>query len=112
MFLILYAPFENSTTRIAITKGSTSWVMIVKGDASETKNIVALDYPDAKSMGSSIWTYAKTTEEYGLAEEEIFNASGVEFYNLKIEYDMGGPTPFVMHGVLNDDGNKLYMKGI
>jgi hypothetical protein len=94
------------------TKGSTSWVMIVKGDTSETKNIVALDYPDAKSMGSSKWTYAKTPEEYGLAEEEIFNASGVEFYNLRIEYDMGGPTPFVMHGVLNDDGNKLYMRGI
>ena len=56
---ISYAPFENSTTHIAIIKGSTSWVMIVKGDASETKNIVALDYPDAKSMGSSIWTYAK-----------------------------------------------------
>ena len=36
----------------------------------------------------------------------------MEFYNLKIEYDMGGPTPFVMHGVLNDDGDKLYMKGI
>ena len=40
------------------TKGSTAWIMIVKGDTSETKNIVALDYPHCKSMGSSTWTYA------------------------------------------------------
>ena len=38
--------------------------MIVKGDASETKNIVALDYPDAKSMGSSTWTYAKVGHKW------------------------------------------------
>ena len=92
------------------SKGTTSWVMIVKGNLAETKSLVALDYPDAKSMGSSVWKFAQTKEEYGLAEEEISQASGMEFYNLKMEYDMGG-TPFAVYGALNEDGTKVYMRG-
>ena len=72
---------------------------------------MALDHPEVTPMGSSVWTYATTKEEYGRAEQEIINVSGIEFYNLKIEYSMGGSQPFVIYGVLNDEGTKLYKQG-
>ena len=92
------------------TKGSKSRIMMVKDDHCDTKNIVSFDYPDAKSMNSSTWYYAKSHGEFGLADAKIFEATGVKYSNLKMEYDMFGAQKIAMYGVLNDEGTKLYIK--
>ena len=104
-----YIPWKNG---FWYTKGSSSWLMDVKGDIQETKNLCALDYPDAKAMATTIWTYAKTLEEFGLADPEIFDATGVKYNNLRMEYDVGGDKKFSMYGVLNDAGTKLHVRGM
>ena len=45
------------------------------------------------------------------ADEEISNVCGSKHYNIQMEYDMGG-AKLSVHGVLNDEGTKLWMKGL
>ena len=92
------------------TENSTSWIMMVKDDQCDTKNVVALDYSDTKSRGSSTWDYAKSHGEFGLTDVKIFEATGVKYYNLKMEYNMFGQN-LKVYGVLNDEGTKLCFKG-
>ena len=94
------------------TKGSSSWLMDLKGDIQETKNLCAMDYPDARAMATTVWSYAKTLEEFGLADSEVFDATGVKYNNLRMEYDLGGEKKMTVSGVLNDSGTKLHIKGI
>ena len=84
---------------------------MVKDDHCDMKNIVSLDYPDAKSMNSSTWHYAKSHGEFGLVDAKIFEATGVKYSNLKMEYNMFGGQKIAMYGVLNDGGTKLHIKG-
>ena len=102
-----YMPWKNGYW---YSKGSTSWIMILQGDVQDMKSLCSLDYPGAKSLQSATWTYATTEDEFGIAVEEVANASGAEYNNVKIDYDMG-ESQFSMHGVLNDDGTKFYMRG-
>ena len=104
-----YMPWKNG---IWYTKRSSSWIMIVKGDVHETKSLCALDYPDARAMATTTWSYATTLEEFGLAEPEIFDATGVKYNNLRMEYDLGGGKKGNTNGVLNEDGSKLHIRGI
>ena len=104
-----YMPWKNG---IWYTKRSSSWIMILKGDVHETKSLCALDYPDARAMATTTWSYAKTLEEYGLADSEVFDATGVKYNNLRMEYDLGGGKKGNVSGVLNDDGSKLHIRGI
>ena len=91
-------------------KNSKTWVMIVKGDISETKNLCVLDYPDTKSVATATWSYANNLEDYGPADPEIVDASGIKHYNLEMAFSMG-VTEFKMYGVLNQEGTKLYQRG-
>ena len=91
-------------------KNSKTWVMIVNGDVSETKNLCVLEYPDAKTIATATWTFANNLEDYGLADPEISDASGVKHYNLEMVYTMG-VTEFKMYAVLNQEGTKLYQRG-
>lgn len=102
-----YMPWKNGYW---YTEASTSWIMMVKDDQCDTKNVVALDYPDTKSRGSSTWDYAKLHGEFGLADVKIFEATGVKYYNLKMEYNMFGQN-LKVYGILNDEGTKLCFKG-
>ena len=56
-----YMPWKSG---IWYTKRSSSWIMIVKGDVHETKSLCALDYPDARAMATTTWSYATTLEEF------------------------------------------------
>ena len=104
-----YMPWKSG---IWYTKGQSSWIMILKGDLQETKSLYALDYPDARAMGTATWSYAKTLEEYGLADPEVFDATGVKYNNLRLDYDLGGGNMMNVSGVLNDDGTKLHIRGM
>ena len=57
-------------------------------------------------------SYATTLEEFGLADPEIFDATGVKYNNLRMEYDLGGGKKGNTNGVLNEDGSKLHIRGI
>ena len=84
--------------------------MVVKGDVSETKNHCVLDYPDAKSLATATWTLANNLEDYGPADPEIVEASGVKHYNLEMAIKMG-ITEYKMYGALNQEGTKMYQIG-
>ena len=100
-------PWKNG---IWCGKNSKTWVMIVNGDVSETKNLCVLEYPDAKTIATATWTFANNLEDYGPADPEIVDASGVTHYNLEMVYTMG-VTEFKMYAVLNQEGTKLYQRG-
>ena len=100
-------PWKNG---IWCGKNSKIWVMVVKGDVSETKNHCVLDYPDAKSLATATWTFANNLEDYGPADPEIVEASGVKHYNLEMAIKMG-ITEYKMYGALNQEGTKMYQIG-
>lgn len=91
-------------------KNSKTWVMIVKGDVAETKNLCVLEYPDTKSVATATWSYANNLEDYGPAHPEVIEASGVKNNNLEMAFSMG-VQEFKMYGVLNQEGKKLYQIG-
>ena len=91
------------------TKTFSSRVMVVKDNQAETKYHVVFDYPDSKSLFSSTLTNAKFVGEFGLADNNIFEASGVKYSNLKFEY-MLGAEKVAIFGVLNDTGTTMYLK--
>ena len=74
-----------------------AFIIIIKGESTQTKKLASLALPDVKSIIDG----RITCGNFGPAPEDIATASGIKTYNIQMEYpDFGRIDP----GVLNNEG--------
>ena len=63
-----------------------------------------------QNLGAQVHGTMQNRMENLDSHDKIFEATGVKYYNLKMEYNMFGQN-LKVYGVLNDEGTKLCFKG-
>ena len=76
---------------------------IIDGEKMEMINVISLDYPDAKTMMTGVWTHG----DFGPANPKIVEKTGIQNYNIEMDSFFGK-----MHGVLNERGTEIHMIGM
>ena len=97
-------PWKNG---IYVSDKARHMLQKVDGQHVDMYSIAYLDFPDMKAIADDgIWTFG----DFGPAHEEVQNASGgIKNLNLEMKLFEG---MFHMHGVLSEDGKKIYTIGI
>ena len=85
-------------------KNQKTFLTCIEGEKLEVKNMVCLDYPDAKPMWAGTITYG----DFGPADPEIVKATGIKNYNLKNSI---ASLTMTFYGVLNKEGTQMTAKG-
>ena len=79
------------------------YLLIIKGDKSEYKGLVCLDYPESKVVARQTWR----SGEFEPAHPDIVEATGVKNYNIEIDNEF-----FKQYGVLNKEGTEIKVIGV
>ena len=77
-------------------------IFVLTGDKMETKQHIALDFPDLDASESDVTMILKYGD-FGPARKEIADATGVEKCNM--EMSMGEMGTYL--GVVNEEGNEI-----
>ena len=81
-------------------------IFILNGDKMETKQHIALDFPDLDASESDV-TMTLKHGDFGPARKEIADATGVEKCNMEMSMGEMGTYP----GVVNEEGTEITVWG-
>ena len=84
-------------------KNTATMYSYVNGDKTELRYMIDFEFPDMTPISTKSWKYG----DFGPANTEVAEVSGIRNYNMEIQSMIGTTIP----AVLNEDGNKIYFYG-